>query len=81
MSGQFYTDKFHFTPEQIGYTMALVGFISVLYQGFLVRFIRAYLDEKNMLLFAFLILMVSFVGFGWTKSVFWLLFWIAFFPI
>lgn len=81
MSGQFYTDKFHFTAEQIGYTMALVWFISVLYQGFLVRFIRVYLDEKNMLLFAFIILSFWFIGFGWTENVLWLLFWIALFPI
>lgn len=81
MSGQFYTDKFHFTAQQIGYTMALVGFISVLYQGFLVRYIRAHLDEQQMLFFAFGLLTMSFIGFAWTSSVLWLIFWIAFFPI
>jgi MFS family permease len=61
--------------------MALVGFISVLYQGFLVRYIRAHLDEQQMLFFAFGLLTMSFIGFAWTSSVLWLIFWIAFFPI
>lgn len=32
MSGQFYADKFHFNSAQIGYTMAVVGLVSVFYQ-------------------------------------------------
>lgn len=32
MSGQFYADRFHFDITQIGYTMAMVGFIAIVYQ-------------------------------------------------
>lgn len=81
MSTQFYADRFHFSATQIGYTMAMVGFISVLYQGWIVRYVRAHLDEYMMLRLAYIILIIGFIGFAYNQSPYWLFFWIAFFPI
>lgn len=81
MSSQFYTDRFHFSATQIGYTMAMVGLISVLYQGLIVRYIRAYLDELMMIRIAFGLLSFWFVGFALNTSPSVLFFWIALFPI
>ena len=81
MSTQFYADRFHFSATQIGYTMAMVGLISVLYQGWLVRYVRAYLDEYKMLRLAYVILAFGFVGFAWNQSPYWLFFWVGLFPL
>lgn len=53
MSGQFYADRFHFSAAQIGYTMALVGAVSIIYQGWLVKYVRRKLSEVSMLWLAF----------------------------
>lgn len=63
MSSQFYSDRFHFSATQIGYTMAVVGMIAVIYQGWLVKYIRARFDEITMIRFAFFILTIGFIGF------------------
>lgn len=81
MSTQFYADRFAFSPTQIGYTLALVWLISVLYQGWLVRYIRKYWDEYMMLYIAYVILAIGFVGFAMNQSLYWLFFWVAFFPL
>lgn len=81
MSTQFYTDRFLFTTQQIGYTMAMVGFVSILYQAWLVKYVRKYLDEYQMLRFAFVILIFGFIGFSLNSSPIWLFFWVIFFPL
>ena len=81
MSGQFYADKFHFTPAQIGYTMAMVGLVSVLYQGYFVKYVRKYLNEVAMIHFAFFMLLVAFVGFSFNQSPYWLFLWVGVFPL
>lgn len=48
-SGQFYADKFHFDANLRGYTMAIVWLISIIFQGFLVKYIRKYLNEQRMM--------------------------------
>lgn len=81
MSSQFYSDRFHFSPTQIGYTMAMVGFIAVIYQGWIVKYIRAHLDEVTMIRVAFFLLTFAFIGFAINTSPYLLFFWVALFPL
>lgn len=81
MSGQFYADRFHFNITQIGYTMAMVWFIAIVYQWFLIKYIRAYFDEIIMIRLAFFILMFSFIWLALNNNQYVLFFWIALFPI
>jgi MFS transporter, DHA1 family, tetracycline resistance protein len=81
MSTQFYADRFSFSATQIGYTMAMVGLVAVLYQAWLVKYVRRYLDEYQMLTFAFVILVIGFAGFSLNESPVWLFFWVIFFPL
>ncbi len=81
MSTQFYADRFAFSATQIGYTMAMVWLVAVLYQAWLVRYVRAYFDEYQMVRVAFLILIVWFVWFSLNQSPVWLFFWVIFFPL
>jgi MFS transporter, DHA1 family, tetracycline resistance protein len=80
-SSQFYADVFGFDSDQIGYTLSLVGLIAVIYQGGLVRFVRKYLDEKQMIRVALFLMMISLGLFAMNQSVFWLFFIIPLFPI
>lgn len=81
MSTQFYADRFHFDATKIGLTMAMVGLISIVYQGFLVKYVRKYLDEVEMIRLAFFILAFGFIGFSLNMSPYFLFFWIALFPL
>ena len=81
MSTQFYTDRFHFDATSIGYTMAMVGIVSIIYQGFLVKYVRRFFDEVMMIRIALFILTFGFVGFALNTSPYLLYFWIAFFPL
>ncbi len=81
MSSQFYHDRFGFSPSQIGYTMAMVWCISIIYQWWLVKYIRRMWDEVQMIYFAFIILTIGFIGFSYNMSPYWLFFWIALFPL
>ena len=81
MSSQFYSDRFNFTPTQIGYTMAMVGIVSIIYQWAIVKHVRKHLSEMTMIRLAFLILTMSFIGFGLNHDPYYLFFWIALFPI
>ena len=45
------------------------------------KYIRKYLDEYQMLRFAFLILIIGFFGFSLNESPYWLFFWVIFFPL
>ncbi len=81
MSPQYYKDFFHFTPREIGLTMAVVWLVSVLYQWYFVRFIRRVFDEVQMIRIAFGLLIVAFLGFSLNTSPLWLYFWVALFPL
>ncbi len=81
MSTQFYADRFHFDATKIGLTMAMVWLISVVYQGWLVRFVRKHLNEVMMIRLAFFILAIGFIGFSMNQSPYFLFFWIALFPL
>jgi MFS family permease len=81
MSGQYYKDVFSFTPREIGFTMAIVGGVAVLYQWYFVKFVRKIFDEVAMIHIAFIILIFSFLGFSLNTSSSWLYFWVIFFPL
>ncbi len=81
MSGQFYADRFHFDITQIGYTMAMVGFIAIVYQWLLIKHIRAYFNEVMMIRLAFLVLVIGFIWLALNNDRYILFFWIALFPI
>lgn len=48
-SSQYTADRFHFDTAMIGYSMGVVGITSIVYQGFLVRFVRKWLIETQMM--------------------------------
>lgn len=81
MSTQFYTDRFAFSPREIGYSMAMVGLISIIYQGGLVSHVRKKLSEIQMIQLALLLLTVWFIGFSYNTSPIYLFFWLIFFPL
>ncbi|MBP9778992.1 MFS transporter [Candidatus Gracilibacteria bacterium] len=60
-SGQFYTDKFGFDANLRGYTMAIVGLVSIIFQGFLVKYVRRYLNEERMLQVGLIILSIGMI--------------------
>ncbi len=81
MSSQFYHDRFGFDPTQIGYTMAMVWIISIIYQWWLVRYVRKIFNEVHMIHIAFMILAIGFLGFSLNTSPVWLFLWIGLFPL
>lgn len=81
MSSIYYADKFHFTAAEIGYTMAMVWLVSVLYQWYFVKFVRKYFDEISMIHIAFGILTIAFIGFSLNTSPLWLFLWVGLFPL
>lgn len=45
------SDRFLFDEKMVGYCLGFIGFTSILYQGFLIKYVRRFLDEKGMILF------------------------------
>lgn len=43
-------DRFSFNEKMIGYSLGFIGVISILYQGFLIKYIRRVFDEREMIL-------------------------------
>lgn len=74
-------DRFSFDERAIGYCLGFVGAVSILYQGFFIRYIRKFLNEKGMILFGFLVLAVSFVLFAFNPWILGMFPLIAFFPV
>lgn len=48
-STQYTADRFGFSSDMIGYSLAVVGITAILYQGFLVKYVRRVLSEVGML--------------------------------
>lgn len=44
-------DRFSFNEQMIGYALGFIGIISIIYQGFLIKYVRKAFDEKGMILF------------------------------
>ncbi len=80
-SSQYYADIFHFDADMIGYTLSLVGLIAIIYQGWLVKYVRRYLVEKQMIRVALFLMIISLTLFAMNRSVFWLFFIIPLFPL
>lgn len=57
-------DRFSFDEKMIGYCLGFIGVIAIIYQGFLIKYIRRVLDERGMILFWFTILAISFALFS-----------------
>lgn len=72
-SSQFYHDIFHFDAAMRGYTMAVVGIVSILYQWWLIRYVRRRLHEKDMLIASLILLSISLALF-WYNTNPWLIF-------
>ena len=49
-SSQYTTDRFWFDADMIGYSLAVVGITSIVFQGFLIKYVRKYLRETQMML-------------------------------
>lgn len=58
------SDRFGFSPKMIGYLFGFIGIMSVIYQGFLIKYVRKVFDEKGMILFGLSCLTFSFVLFA-----------------
>ena len=80
-SSQYYADIFWFNADMIGYTLSLVGLIAIIYQGWLVKYVRRYFSEKQMIRVALLLMTASLTLFAMNRSVFWLFFIIPLFPL
>jgi DHA1 family tetracycline resistance protein-like MFS transporter len=72
-SSQFTADKFHFDASMIGYSMAMVGITSIVYQGFLVKYVRAVLDEPRMMVMGLALLVIGLSLYAWNP-IGWLVF-------
>jgi MFS family permease len=80
-SGQYYKDVFHFSANQIGYTLSLVWLIAIIYQGWLIKYVRKYLSEIRMIQVALAIMTISILCFALNRNTYLLFLIIAFFPI
>lgn len=49
ISGLFYADIFNFDAVAYSHVLILIGAVSIMYQGFLVKHIRKYLPEAPMI--------------------------------
>lgn len=80
-SSQFYRDVFGFSATQIGYTLSLVGAVAIIYQGGLIRYVRAYMTDIAMLQAALALIAVSLFLFAVNRDVVLLYMIVALFPI
>jgi DHA1 family tetracycline resistance protein-like MFS transporter len=80
-SSQFYRDIYGFTADQIGYTLSLVGLVAIIYQGGLVKYVRRYLTEIQMIQTAVGLMFVSLFLFAVNRDIYLLYPIIALFPI
>lgn len=72
-------DRFSFHEKEIGYLFGFIGIIAIIYQGFLIKYVRKILDERGMILFWFGALILSFLLFS-VNPFFLGIFIIALFP-
>ena len=80
-SSQYYADVFWFNADKIGYTLSLVGLIAVIYQWWLMKYVRRYFAERQMIQIALFLMVVSLTLFAMNRSAFWLFFIIPLFPL
>lgn len=80
-SSQYYKDIFNFNANQIWYTLSLVGWIAIIYQWWLIKYVRKYLTENQMIQSSLLIMIISILLFAVNRNMYLLFPIIAFFPI
>lgn len=74
-------DRFAFDEKMIGYLFGYIGICSVLYQGFLIKYVRRIFDERGMILFGLAVLAGSFVLFAFNPYMLLIFPILLFFPI
>lgn len=80
-SSQYYKDVFWLTANQIGYTLSFVGFIAIIYQGGLIKYVRKYFTEIRMIQISLTVMAMSILFFAINRDVYMLFPIIALFPI
>jgi MFS family permease len=80
-SSQYYKDIFDFNADQIWYTLSLVGWIAIIYQWWLIKYVRKYLTENQMIQSSLLIMTISILLFAINRNTYLLFPIIALFPI
>lgn len=80
-SWQFYKDVFHFSANQIWYTLSLVWLIAIIYQGWLIKYVRKYLPEIQMIRVSLLLMSISILLFALNRNTYFIFFIISIFPI
>lgn len=80
-SGQYYADRFSFTADTRGYIMSIVGFVSIVFQGFLVKYVRKYLDERMMMQVGLGILVIGMTLLAANTHPYFIFFIIILFPL
>lgn len=62
--GMLLPDRFGLSPKAVGISLGVVGLTSIVYQGFLIRFVRKVFLEKGMLLFGLSVMAVAFAAYS-----------------
>lgn len=74
-------DRFSLTEKDIWFLFGFIWIVAMLYQAWVIKFVRKYLIEKQMLIFGFIILAISFVLMS-VNNYFYAIFFIIFmFPV
>jgi DHA1 family multidrug resistance protein-like MFS transporter len=81
LSGQYYTDLFRFTPIDISLVLVAVGISAILYQGLMIKYVRKYLSEWQMVLMGFGLLAIAFGQMSMLTTAVWIWPFIALFAI
>lgn len=81
ISTQYSIDRFQFDAQQIAYVLIVIGLTSIVYQGFLIKYVRARFSEISMIHLGLGILALSFVLYAYNASSFWLWFILPLFPL
>lgn len=81
LSGQYYTDLFRFTPIDISLVLVVVGISAIFYQGLMIKYVRRYLSEWQMVLMGFGLLAIAFSQMSMVTAVVWIWPFLALFAI
>ncbi|MDQ7023707.1 MAG: MFS transporter [Candidatus Gracilibacteria bacterium] len=74
-------DRFSIDTQHIGYLFGYIGIIAIIYQGGLIKYVKKYLKEYQMIIFGLLFLILGFLLFS-VNNIYTLTFFIIFmFPV
>ncbi|MDD2565821.1 MAG: MFS transporter [Candidatus Gracilibacteria bacterium] len=77
----FLNDKFNISEKHIGYVFGLIGAVAVIYQAFLIKYVRNALKEKGLVIFGIILMTIVFIIFGLNNSLILALILVIFFPV